>query len=121
MPSLSKAVGFGLAAGLNVVRSDYQARPKTLPKGVIELCPAAKQDLIVLCLTDQPNPKYFKKVIGLAGQSDPSILGLATQSYPRILGPRLSKIVNLRNPTQVIIEARSRNPNSNLIIQLYEK
>jgi UDP-glucose 6-dehydrogenase len=32
-----------------------------------------------------------------------------------------TKITDLCNPTQVIIEGRTRDPNSNLIVQLYEK
>jgi len=51
------------------------AKPKTFPKGVTALGVAG-----------QPNPKHFKKVLGLVAQPDPSILGLAAQQYPRILG-----------------------------------
>jgi hypothetical protein len=75
LPSLSKADGSGLAAKPNVVGSGCQARPETLPKGVI-----------VLGVAGQTDPKHFKKVLGLAAQPDPSILGLAAQQYPRILG-----------------------------------
>jgi hypothetical protein len=74
LPSLSNADGSSLTARPNVIGYGCQARPKTLPKGVIALGVAG-----------QPNPKHFKKVLGLPVQLDPSILGLATQQYPRIL------------------------------------
>jgi len=39
-----------------------------------------------LGVAGQPDPKHFKKVLGLAAQPDPSILGLAVQPCPMILG-----------------------------------
>jgi len=58
--------------------SSLTARPKTPSKGVIALGVAG-----------QPDPKHFKKVLGLAAQPDPSILGLAAQPCLRVLGRAL--------------------------------
>jgi len=64
LPFLSKVAG-----------SSLTARPKTLSKGVIALGVAG-----------QPDPKHFKKVLGLAAQPCLRILGRAPRPHPRILG-----------------------------------
>jgi len=49
------------------------------------LGPPAQQDPILLGVAE-PDPKHFKKRLGLTAQPDPSILGLARQLNPISLG-----------------------------------
>jgi len=84
LPSLPKAIWSSLVAGLNAVWSGCQARPKTLPKRATSLGPAVKQHPIVLGLPE-PNPKHFKKRLGLTASQTHRSWGMAAQLYQRIL------------------------------------
>jgi hypothetical protein len=76
MPSLSKADGSGLATKPNVVGSGCQARPETLPKGVIAMGVAGQAD-----------PKHFKKML-----ARPIDLGFGCPARPIDLGSSCATI-----------------------------
>jgi hypothetical protein len=59
--------------------------PKHFQKEPIALGPPAQQDPILLGVAE-PDPKHFKKRLGLTAQPDPSILDLARQLNPISLG-----------------------------------
>jgi len=59
----------------------FKPGPKHFQKEPTSLGLAAQQDTIVLGLA-QPNPKHFKKGVGLVAQPDPSILSLGGQLDP---------------------------------------
>ena len=63
---------------------------------------------------------FFKNFIRESFENNDLATTLHIFSNPCFFSPR-TKIINLHNPTQVIIAARTRNPNSNLIVELYEK
>jgi UDP-glucose 6-dehydrogenase len=66
------------------------------------------------------NYGFFKNFIRESSENNDLATNLHIFSNPCFFSPR-TKIANLHNPTQVIIAARTRNPNSNLIVELYEK
>jgi hypothetical protein len=63
----------------------FKPGPKHFQKEPTSLGLVAQQDPIVLGLA-QPNPKHFKKGVGLVAQLDPSILSLGGQLDPITLG-----------------------------------
>jgi len=63
---------------------------------------------------------FFKNCIRESSKNNDLATTLHIFSNPCFFSSR-TKIADLHNPTQVIIAARTRNPNSNLIVELYEK
>jgi len=84
LPTLPKAIWSSLIAGPNVVGSGCQARPKTLPKKATSLGPVVEQHPIVLGLPE-PNPKHFKRKLGLIVSQTHRSWGVAAQPYQKIL------------------------------------
>ena len=63
LPPLPNAIGVDLTAGLNTIRCGSQARSKILPKGATN--------------SVEPDPKHFKKELGLPTHLDSLMLGMA--------------------------------------------
>jgi len=84
LPTLPKAIWSSLVAGPNAVGFSCQARPKTLSKEATSLGPTVKQHPIVLSLPE-PNPKHFKRRLGLTANQTHRSWGMVVQPYQMIL------------------------------------